>query len=336
MRRRSYGLVNTRVVLVVLAVLVRGAHASAQDQDPDAGPFADAGGITTPSDDDATADDAGIDEVPPVPNGSRTPPAVPEGQPTPVLVGAVPIIIHDVDLKAGTATVTYWFWARWRGAVDASDRIEIANGSLETREHAEHYVTEGAHYAYGRQRAVVRVDVDYRAFPFDRHVLRLAFEHTTLDETMLRFVVDEASLRNVQSPEISGWITERPRFDVVRRTYRTNWGAPFVALDDPAAYSQFRVAITLRHAPVAAFAKTFLPLLISVLITALVFFIDPADTGARFSLGVAGTFGAVTSEVLVASSLPDIGYMTLSDKAHAAGLAFIFFALLESVIVAHL
>ncbi|MCC7538290.1 MAG: hypothetical protein IT379_18845, partial [Deltaproteobacteria bacterium] len=42
------------------------------------------------------------------------------------------------------------------------------------------------------------------------------------------------------------------------------------------------------------------------------------------------------SEVLVASSLPDIGYMTLSDKAHAAGLAFIFFALLESVIVAHL
>lgn len=299
------------------------------------------GGVSAPAEataEPAEATAAALEEVPAVPGGSQTLPAGPEGEPTPVHIGVVPVIIHAVDLKAGTATISYYVWTRWSDDpdVDATTRIEVVNGSLEARENDEHYVTEGVHHAYARCRATVRVVVDYHAYPFDRHELRLELEHLTLDETLLQFVVDEPSLRNIESPELSGWIVERPEFEVVSHSYHTNWGAPYVAIDEDAPYSRLRVGMTIRHDPIPAFAKAFLPLLISVLITALAFFIDPTDTGARFSLGVSGTFGAVTSQVLVASSLPEIGYMTLSDEVHAIGLAFIFFVLLESAIAARL
>jgi hypothetical protein len=280
-------------------------------------------------------DGGALEEVHAAPDGSQTSPAAAEGQPLRVHLGAVPVIIHAVDLKAGTATTTFYLWTRWRGAFDHT-RVEVANGTLEARDYDEHYTTEGVHYAYARCRATTRVWVDYHAYPFDRHELQLALEHIALDETLLHFVIDTPSLRNIQSPGLAGWIVERPRYDVVRHAYRTNWGAPYVSLSDPATYEQFRVRVTLRHAPLAAFAKTFLSLLISVLITALVFWIDPTDTGARIGLGVAGIFGAVTSQVLAASNIPDLGYMTLSDKEHIAGMVFIFFALAESVLVARL
>ncbi|MBI5517539.1 MAG: hypothetical protein HY909_27460 [Deltaproteobacteria bacterium] len=320
--RRSVAAVAVlAATLALLASFPRGASAQDASSANDAGTVA--GGSA-----------GAFEEVPAVPGGSTTPPASAEGQPVRVQVGALPVIVHGVDLKTGTATVTYWFWTRWRGAGDVTSRIEVANGVLDACEHAEHYVTDGVHHAYARCRATARVEVDFRAFPLDRHELRVEFEHIALDETLLRFAVDEPSLRSARSPPLAGWILERPRFDVVRHSYRTNWGAPYVALDDQAAYSRFRMRITMRHAPAAAFAKTFLSLMLSVLITALAFWIDPTDTGARIGLGVAGTFGALTSQVLVASNLPDIGYMTLSDKVHVAALGFIFFVLMESVVVA--
>ncbi len=329
---RTGSRLRKKVLLAVAAcLLATAAGVAAQD-----GGISDGGAGEASAAAEGTAE--GLEEVPSVPGASETLPASPEGEPARVHIGVVPVIIHSVDLKAGTATISYYVWTRWSDTpdVDATTRIEIVNGSLETRESDEHYITEGVHHAYARCRATARVEVDYHAYPFDRHVLRIELEHLTLDETLLVFVVDEPSLRNIESPELSGWIVERPEFEVVSHSYHTNWGAPYVAVDEDAPYSRLRVGMTIRHDPIPAFAKAFLPLLISVLITALAFFVDPADTGARFSLGVSGTFGAVTSQVLVASSLPEIGYMTLSDKVHAVGLAFIFFVLLESAVAARL
>ena len=70
-----------------------------------------------------------------------------------------------------------------------------------------------------------------------------------------------------------------------------------------------------------------------MLITFLAFFMHPEELEARVGVGVAGIFGAVTSQAVVSDNLPDIPYLTLSDQVHMAGLVFIFASLLGSCLV---
>jgi Ca2+/Na+ antiporter len=73
-----------------------------------------------------------------------------------------------------------------------------------------------------------------------------------------------------------------------------------------------------------------------MLISYLAFFIHPSELEARIGIGVAGIFGAVTSQSVVSDNLPEISYITLSDKIHISSLLFIFFVLLVSCLHGYL
>jgi Ca2+/Na+ antiporter len=54
---------------------------------------------------------------------------------------------------------------------------------------------------------------------------------------------------------------------------------------------------------------------------------------ARLGLGLASVFGVVSSYVVAAGNLPESGELTLSDKLHITGMAFVFLSILASVAV---
>jgi hypothetical protein len=87
---------------------------------------------------------------------------------------------------------------------------------------------------------------------------------------------------------------------------------------------------------VSVYVKTFLALFISMAIAFLSFILKPGSTDARFALGVAAIFGAVSSEIVTKSNLPDMPYLTLADKIHLFSLFVIFLSLLHSCLVARL
>lgn len=261
--------------------------------------------------------------------------AAPSAPPTVVAMGVFLAQIQDIDLKSRTASVAFYVWTRWRGELDGT-AYEVMNGVLESKENEYRVEHEGWKYAIYRCRATVLVSVDYRLFPFDEHELTIAFEHSDYGSSTLVFEVDRRAVRDLRTPEVRGWIVGAPTYRISESTYRTNWGMMGVGPEESTRSSRFTVAVTLRHAPVATAAKTFLALFIAALITALGFLIDPSDLGSRVGVGVAGTFGAVTSQAVVSANLPDIPYTTLSDKVHFAVLAFIFGVLLESCLVGHL
>ncbi len=293
----------------VLALSSWAAHAAAQS--PDAG--VDAG---------LEADDA------------HTAPAEGEAQasgPTELAIGVYPLQVGDVDLRGGTASLTYYVWTRWTGEADGTS-YEIVNGALQAREHEYLSDEDGVHYAYYRCRATVQLDLDFHDFPLDHHAVTLDIEHSDEDDQSIVLVVDEEAVRRIPSPEIDDWEVDPPRYEVSSSAYPTNWGVPGAAVDETSRFSHVRMSIGLHHALGATFAKTFLTLFISVLITFLAFFMSPDELEARVGVAVAGIFGAVTSQAVVSGNLPDIPYLTLSDEIHILGLGFIFLALLETVL----
>lgn len=255
--------------------------------------------------------------------------------PSTVYVGVYLRRIDQLDLKAGSAKITYYVWARWRGEVDGS-RLEVVNGTLESKDSEYLREQDGWKYAYHRCTATVLLEVDYRDFPFDKHHLALELEHAEAATDEVVLAVDTEGMKHLTSPESSGWLVGEPRYDVLTTTYRTNWGMIDIDPDDSTQFSRFRARMRLTHAAGATFTKTFLPLFIAMLITFLAFVIHPEELEARVGIGVAGTFGVVTSQAVVAESLPEISYMTLSDQIHTSSLFFVFATLLATCYAGHL
>lgn len=287
---------------------------------------ADDGGVEGPAD----VDDAVVAAEAPAAAETEEE-AAPEG-PTRVYVGLYPLRIGDLDLHTGTAQVTYYQWQRWDGPVDGAS-VEVVNGEVTASESEYVQDEDGAHYVYHRFTTRAQLQPDFHAFPFDEHEVSIELEHASEGSTTIDLVVDEEGVRHVESPRVAGWIVDRPTFDVVPSRYATSFGMPGVSADEVSEYPRVRMRVRLHHDAMTTFWKTFLTLFISVLIALLGTFMHHDELEARVGVGVAGIFGAVTSQSVVAANLPDIPYMTLSDKVHLAGIVFVFLALLETCAV---
>lgn len=283
-------------------------------------------------------DDAGIDTLDatsgaPAQLGEAEVESVATG-PTTVHVGIYPLRIGDLDLRTGTAQVTYYQWQRWMtpvgGATVDGASVEVVNGEVVASE-SEYVLEEGeVHYVYHRYTTRAQLHPDFHAFPFDEHEVSIELEHASEGSEEILLAVDEDGVRHVQSPAVAGWMVDPPIFDVVTSRYATSFGMPGVSPDEVSEYPRVRMRVRLHHDASTTFWKTFLTLFISVLIALLGAFMHHDELEARVGVGVAGIFGAVTSQSVVASNLPDIPYMTLSDKVHLAGIVFVFLGLLES------
>lgn len=257
--------------------------------------------------------------------------------PVTIHVGLMLLRIDALDLTSEQATVTFYLWTRWRADNDVDGAaFEVMNGTLESKD-SEYLREEGGYkYAYYRCRATVNLEVDFRAFPFDEHRLVILLEHAEADVARAVCAIDHESMKHLRPPTRSGWIIGEPRFEVQTVSYRTNWGMIGVSPDDVSSGSRVRASVTLQHAAMATFTKTFLTLIISMMITFLAFLMHPEELEARVGVGVAGIFGAVSSHSTVSDSLPEISYMTLADRVHALSHFFIFTTLLTSAYVSYL
>jgi hypothetical protein len=218
---------------------------------------------------------------------------------------------------------------RWRGDIDPSN-IEFLNGSLDLKEHPYSLEVPGAKYVSFHCRGTFHVEFDYRRYPLDEHLLLIEMEDGNYESEKLQYVVDRDNLSHLPAPTLAGWTCDPPQFEVREHTYETNFGDPSQALDGTSAYSRLYCSIRISRRSLSIYIKTFLALFISVAIAFLSFVLKPGETDPRFGVGVAAIFGAVSSEIVVTSNLPDMPYLTLADKIHLFSLFVIFLSLLQS------
>lgn len=268
---------------------------------------------------------------------ARLPPAAPTTLvvrtkgPVTVHLGVVPHHINDVDLKRGIANIDFYIWTRWQGEVDGA-AFEVMNGVLEAKDHEFKEQVDGFKYAYYRCRANVKGRFDFRDYPLDRHELILEIMHSAEEEGVLVWGVDEAALREVEAPKAAGRVVDRPRFEIGRTVYRTNWGHPKLAQDKETVYSRFLMTVPIRHAGSTTFLKSFLALFISILIAGLAYATHPEKFDGRIGVGVAGIFGVVSSQLLVGDRLPEVHYLTLSGLVHILALGYVFLSIAMSCV----
>jgi hypothetical protein len=261
------------------------------------------------------------------------PPATEPATPQIVFVGLYINDIFQMDLKSSTYVVDFYVWLRWRGNIDPTS-FEFVNGSLDLKEHPYSMEIAGEKYISYHCRGTFHAAFDFRRYPLDEHRLNLEMEDATHDSRELQYVVDDKNVRDLPAVKLAGWTGTPPEFKVRNNLYPTTFGDPSMPVGGQVRYSHLSCSIQIFRHSVSLYLKTFLALFISIAIAFLSFVVKPEQTDARFALGVAAIFGAVSSEIVTKSNLPDMPYLTLADKIHLFSLFVIFLSLLHSCLVA--
>jgi len=251
--------------------------------------------------------------------------------PEQVAVGIYLLGIYDVDLVKCTYSADFYIWFRWQGDVDPRE-FEIMNGYLESQEHPDLKRLPGVNYVSYRCRAVLHGAFDFGNFPWDRQELTIEVEDANHDTTELVYVADRENTAAHPGVTAGSWSTEEVRCYVQAVDYLTNYGNPKRPPGQKATYSRFRLVLPVEHFGPAPLVRLFMPLFVSVAIAFLAFLIRPDDLDPRFGVGIAAVFGAVSSQILLKSSLPDMAQATVADQLHHLGLGFVFLSLLQSCI----
>lgn len=259
-------------------------------------------------------------------------PSAPASQPAAPQLTYVGLYINDLhglDLKASNYTVDFYIWFRWSGNLDPSN-FEFLNGSLDLKEHPYRVEAPGVHYVSYHCRGVFHIAFDYHRYPLDEHQLVLVMEDGDYESWQLQYVVDSDNMKNLRPVTLTGWNCAQPQFDVQNHEYHTNFGEPTETTGAPSIYSRFTCSIDISRHSASIYVKTFLGLFIAVGIAFISFLFKPGEVDPRFAVGVAAIFGAVSSEIVATSNLPEMPYLTLVDKIHLFSLFMIFLSLLQS------
>jgi hypothetical protein len=174
--------------------------------------------------------------------------------------------------------------------------------------------------------AVAKVDLDLRRYPIDQQRLKAVFHVLGFDskEIVLRLEPDynDGNLNIDESFEMPQW-----RLTGVKSSIGTR-NTPLIGKG--ATTSTFTVSIDLQRSSFFILRLVILPLIIIVMLSWSVFWMDKSSLGDRISVSFIGILTAVTYQVVLSEILPRISYVTLINEGF---LSVSFFIMCMTVIV---
>lgn len=152
--------------------------------------------------------------------------------------------------------------------------------------------------------AVAKSEFNIRRFPFDRHRMEAAFELLGFDETEVVLQVDSDA---VQPPTIELRVPQW-RVEGVSMSTRSRM-APFAG--GSGTVSSFVVSINVHREAFYILRLVVLPLLVIVLLSFSVFWMDRSSVGDRINVSFIGILTGVAYQIVLGDILPHISYVTL-------------------------
>lgn len=343
-RRASRWVLLLPVVVFGLALLAHGRALRAQEgADRDAG--TEAVDVAGPGDDAPAPSEEGAEGA----SEEGAEGASEEGAegasegPSHVTVGLYLHHVPELDLRSSSYLADFYLWFLWRGEVDPTENFEITNlvegwDLMQTPLYvddegnpAPEDLPDGRRYQLFHVQGRFGHPFDVHAYPFDEQDIVIEIEDGEYLTDELVYEVDPGSSLLHPTLELPGWELGTPTPIVVESVYPTNFGD----IRHPEGndhYSQFRYQLRVRRPVLGAFVKTIVPIGVVMLITLVMFFIDPKYFEGRLGLGITSLISAVALQLTAAADLPATGYLVLLDHVYNASYVVIFVALLESVI----
>ena len=189
---------------------------------------------------------------------------------------------------------------------------------------------DGSLYAIIRHQGQFSTKFKLEKYPFDTQELLVVMEDT-ISGTDAQIYVPDANGGVTINPDITlpGFKVGKPEMRIVANAYPTNFGD----LTDPGTtpYSRVIVSIPVTRPIVAMSLKTFVPIGLIVVCSALVFFVRPHYVEGRIGLGITALLTLVALQLTSGASLPDVDYLMMIDKVYLLAYLFIIIALARVV-----
>jgi hypothetical protein len=248
-----------------------------------------------------------------------------------VLVGAVIVGIYEVSEKSSSWTADFYLYESWEPAAGFVPQTEIVN-EIE-RKSSQFDTTElrdGRCMRTRRLHSTLRTGFNLRTFPFDVQTLTLELSDAEFPSRQVHY--DDRTIAGVDDAvlhQLAAWKVA-PTVQYVRTTKAFRW--------DPGApdydYATFSVTVW-RHVSYHL-GRYFLPLLLIVIVSFGVFWINPEDLSSEMSVAVTCLLAAVALQLAEGSALPDVNYLTIADRAFATSYVAIALSVLQALYTNHL
>src|SRR5467141_2484081 len=266
--------------------------------------------------------------------------------PTQISVGIWVADISNIDSAQQTFTAELAVVLRWKDSRLAHTGKGIVRYPLEQIWHPRLSIVNETNSVSRKFPDSVEVDPDgtvtYRqryagaftqplrlqSFPFDRQTFRVQLVAVRYRPNEVTFVPDEDWIRNglqraggiAPSITLPDWTVEK--WETKPLTY---------ALSPGFEYSGYTFEFTASRNVQNYILKVILPLVLIVMMSWAVFWIDPVTSNSQISIAVTSMLTLIAYRFAVDSQLPRLPYMTRLDAFILMGTVLIFFSLIEVI-----
>ena len=231
--------------------------------------------------------------------------------------------VSEIDVQNQTFDADFFLWFRYEGDEDAEDVFFINAEAPDTPlpDPIERSEVDGEHFAMYRIDSTFSQPMDFRLYPWDKHVLNVGLQNVSLSEEDVVYVPDQSNLRQTQAERLSSgvditrpfnqvpsWIATRVLFTQDTATTRGTVPDPRSGAPELRSASTYNVQMAFQRDVRSFLIKNLLPLALLALVTYISLFFSPESAGTRIGFSITSI---LTTSVLlqsISSNLPEVGY----------------------------
>jgi hypothetical protein len=238
-----------------------------------------------------------------------------------VNVGLYILNLGKFDVATGSFTADFYLSMTCKDPC-TSDKFEFMNGRATSIDK----VIDLPNEKFYRIQANLNSPVDLQRFPYDSQLMQIVIEDKENTIQDLRYVpiYSQSGIDNgiaFIGWNIDGWnaIAKEHEYRIYNETY-----------------SQYTFTIKISRIAISSFFKTFLPVLVIMLIVLFSFLMDPDKITTRLSLVTSSLVASVMFHISIANQIPPVGYLTTADKFMVLTYIILLFSAILNVIMLEL
>jgi hypothetical protein len=242
-------------------------------------------------------------------------------EPTHIKVGVYVLHVGKYDLQSASIRMDFYLILCCKPFTNKFN-FEIMNA---TSSNIQLLVTKDNFLIY-RVQAELNKSNNLRNYPFDRHALDIVIENRQLTSDELIFEAD---------PSITALDSN---LDVVGFQLLPNWSAKVTNHYYKVfkqMFSSYQFSMYIQRPLLAGILKGILPAFIITLCSFLALFMRIDHLSQRLSIATSTLIASVVFHLNLTASIPPLGYMTFADMFMFINYIFLFFILIEVIVITH-
>jgi len=244
--------------------------------------------------------------------------------------------IQELDFRTNSFAADLYVWFRWNKAdatphksLEFMNRFAPSDHVRDNLYEEPKEMPDGSRYSIIRNQGRFSSKFQLEKYPFDQQELRIVFEDSVSTAADQVYVPDKIAVTINPAVTLPGFKIGTPGLAVAANAYPTNFGD--LTSSGLETYSRGVVSVPVSRPLTALSVKTFVPVFLIILCTALVFFVRPFFVDGRIGLGITALLTLVALQLSGGSSLPEVDYLMMLDKVYMVSYGFIILTLVRVV-----